>query len=107
MKNLKVWQKLVFMGTLFMVPFAVVTYKMVSSINELGVEFARQEVRGLEYHAPLTALLKDLQQRRGMAAIWLSGDASFKGRLAGKSADIENDLKVVEGVDRRLDGALH
>jgi hypothetical protein len=48
MKNLKVWQKLAVMGTLFMVPFAVVTYKMVSSINGLAVEFARQEVRGLE-----------------------------------------------------------
>src|SRR5206468_1429679 len=65
-----------------------------------------QEVRGLEYHAPLTALLKDLQHR-GMAATWLSGDASFKGKLAGKSADIENELKIVDGVDRRLDGALH
>jgi len=107
MKNLKVWQKLVFMGTLFMLPFAVVTYKMVSSINELSVEFARQELRGLEYHAPLLALLKNLQQHRGMAATWLSGDAVFKGRLAGKSADIENDLKIVDGVDRRLDGALH
>ena len=107
MKNLKVWQKLVFMGMLSMLPFAVVTYKMVSSINELGVEFARQEVRGLEYHAPLLALLKDLQQHRGMAAAFLSGDASFKGRLAGKRADIENALKLVDGVDRRLDGALH
>src|SRR5213593_3784018 len=105
MKNLRVWQKLVLMGTLFLVPFAVVTYKMVSSINELGVEFARQEVRGLEYHAPLLSLLKDLQQHRGMSSAWLSGDASFKGRLAGKRADIENDLKHVDGVDRRLDGA--
>ena len=39
MKNLKVWQKLVLMGTVFMLPFAVVTYKMVSSINELGTDF--------------------------------------------------------------------
>src|SRR6266550_1856418 len=107
MKNLKVWQKLVLMGTLFLLPFAVVTYKMVSSINELSVEFARQEVRRLEYHAPLLALLKDLQQHRGMASAWLSGDAAFKERLAGKRADIENDLKIVEGVDWRLDGALH
>src|SRR6266576_4812716 len=106
MKNLKVWQKLVLMGTVFMLPFAVVTYKMVSSINELGVEFARQEVRGLEYHAPLLALLKDLQQHRGMASAWLSGDASFKRKLADKSTEIENDLKIVDGVDRRLDGAL-
>ncbi len=48
MKNLKIWQKLVLMGAVFMVPFAVVTYEMISSINRLGIEFARQESRGLE-----------------------------------------------------------
>ena len=41
MKNLKVWQKLALMGAVFMVPFAVVTYKMTSSVNALGTEFGR------------------------------------------------------------------
>jgi hypothetical protein len=64
MKNLKVWQKLALMAAVFMVPFAVVSYKMMSSINALGTEFARQEIRGLEYYTPLLALLKDLQKSR-------------------------------------------
>ena len=45
MKNLKVWQKLALMGAVFMLPFAAVTSKMTSSVNTLGVEFARQEIR--------------------------------------------------------------
>ena len=45
MRNLKIWQKLALMGAVFMVPFAVVTYKMTSSINALGVDFARQEIQ--------------------------------------------------------------
>ena len=49
MRNLKTWQKLAVMGAVFMIPFAVVTYKMTSSINAMGVDFARLEVRGLEY----------------------------------------------------------
>jgi methyl-accepting chemotaxis protein len=91
-RNLKVWQKLVVMGAVCMLPFAAITWRMVSSIDELGVEFARQEIRGLEYYRPLLTLLKDLQQHRGMAAAWLSGDASFKERLDSKGTDIENDI---------------
>lgn len=106
MKNLKVWQKLALMAVVFMVPFAVVSYKMISSINALGTEFARQEIRGLEYYTPLLALLKDLQLHRGMASIWLNGDTSFKDSLTGKTADIENDIKRVNEAHQRLDSAL-
>jgi methyl-accepting chemotaxis protein len=106
MKNLNVWKKLALMGAIFMVPFAVVTYKMVSSVNALGTEFARQEIRGLEYYIPLLALLKDLQEHRGMASAWLNGDASFKDNLARKTADIENDIKRVDEANQRLDGTL-
>ena len=53
MRNLRIWQKLLVMGAVFMLPFAVVTYTMVSSINTLGTEFARQEMRGLEVPAAL------------------------------------------------------
>ncbi|HKY08147.1 MAG TPA: methyl-accepting chemotaxis protein [Candidatus Binatia bacterium] len=106
MKNLKVWQKLVLMGAVFMVPFAAVTYKMISSVNVLGTEFARQEIRGLEYYTPLLSLLKNLQLHRGMANALLSGDKSFKETLDGKAAEIENDIKKVHAVNERLNSAL-
>lgn len=107
MRNLRIWQKLLVMGAVFMLPFAVVTYTMVSSINTLGTEFARQEMRGLEYCGPLRKLLQNLQEHRGMAAARLSGDASFKERLATKGADIENEIRKIDEVDRRLDAKLH
>ena len=106
MKNLKVWQKLVLMGAVFMVPFAAVTYKMTSSVNDLGTEFARQEIRGLEYYTPLLALLKNLQLHRGMAGASLSGDPSFKDSLVAKAADIENDIRRVNEVNERLKSSL-
>lgn len=106
MHNLNMWQKLALAGVVFMLPFAVVTWKMASSVNTLGVDYARQEIRGLEYYTPALVLLKDLQQHRGMAAAWLSGDSSFKERLNSKGAEIENDLKNVDAVDRRLGTAL-
>src|SRR5205809_4496423 len=107
MKNLKVWQKLALMGAVFVVPFAFVTYKMASSVNALGTEFARQEIRGLEYYTPLLALLKDLQLHRGMANALFSGDISFKDSATAKRADIENDIKKIDAVNQQLDSALH
>ncbi|HLG56339.1 MAG TPA: methyl-accepting chemotaxis protein [Vicinamibacterales bacterium] len=94
MRNLKVWQKLALMGAVFMVPFAVITYKMISSIDALGVEFTRQEIRGLEYYGPAGALMKSLQLHRGLP-----------GETAG--ADVERDLEAFDSVDQRLGATLH
>ncbi len=107
MKNLKVWQKLVLLGAIFMIPFAGVTYVMISSINELNIEFARQEARGVQYYTPLLALLKDVQQHRGLAAAWLNGDTSFKDLVTAKNAEIEKDIAAVTQADQHLDSALH
>ena len=107
MKNLRVWQKLVLMGIVFVLPLAVVTYRMTASINTLGTEFAEQELRGLEYTRPLLKLLQDLQQHRGMTSALLSGDTAFEGRVDSKRADVENDIRTIDEVNGRLDGALH
>jgi methyl-accepting chemotaxis protein len=107
MNKLKVWQKLTAMGAVLMLPFGVVTYKMTASINTLGTEFARQEIRGLEYYSPALALLKDLQRHRGTASAWLSGDASFKRPFTATRTDIDNDIRKVDEIDRRLGAALH
>ena len=106
MRNLKAWQKLGLLGTISLLPFAAVTYKMASSINTLGVEFARQEMRGLEYYAPLSELLKDLQLSRSLTALSFSGDGSSKAMLANTRTNLENDLRKVDEVDQRLDAAL-
>jgi methyl-accepting chemotaxis protein WspA len=102
MRDLRIWQKLLLLGVVLMVPFAAVTYEMVHSIRELGVEFAQQEARGLEHHRPLLPLLQHLQQHRGMSNALLSGDASFKDKLTAKSAEIEADLRKVDAVDARF-----
>src|SRR5215212_722499 len=102
MRNLKVWQKLALMGIVFMIPFAGVTYKMTSSINALGVDFARQEVVGLEYYTPVSVLMKDLQLHRDIANSLLLGDVSLSDRLARKRVDVENDIKALDEVDARL-----
>jgi methyl-accepting chemotaxis protein len=107
MRNLKAWQKLGLIGAILMLPFAVVTYRMVSSINTLGVEFAQQEIRGLDYYSPLNTLLKNLQLHRSLTTLSFSGDASAKAALGSTRAAVESDLTAVDQGDQRLDAALH
>jgi exonuclease VII small subunit len=80
---------------------------MASSINILGVEFARQEIRGLEYYTAASALLTDLQQHRALAAGLINGVQSFKEPFYSKSAEIEADIQKLEEVDKRLEASLH
>jgi methyl-accepting chemotaxis protein len=107
MKNLKVWQKLAVMGVVFLILFAGITWRMITTINTLKVEFTQREIHGLDYCTPLLALVKDMQQHRGMANAFLNGDTSFKEGLAAKDNDLEKSLKRVDDVDRRLDAVLH
>jgi len=106
MKNLKLWQRFALMGAVTLLPFTLLTYRMVSSIRLLSVNFAQQELIGVAYCRPLLSLLKDLQVHRGMTAASLSGDASFASALDAKHVEIENDLESVDAVDHQLGGAL-
>jgi len=107
MRNLKIWQKLLLLGAVLMVPFAIVTSRMVLSIHALGVDFAEQEARGLEHYRPLLSLLMHLQQHRGMTNAWLNGDPSFKDKASAKGAQIEADLAKVDELDLRYGAEFH
>ena len=106
LKNLKVWQKLALLGVVLMVPFAVVTYELVASVNKLGIEFARKELRGTEYFHPLLNLLKLCQQHRDLAGGFLSGDTSLKDRLAAAETEIDKAIEAVDATDQRLNAVL-
>jgi methyl-accepting chemotaxis protein len=106
MKHLKVWQKLALMGAVFVLPFAVVTYALVTSVNSLGVNFSRQELRGLEYYTPALALARGLQLHRGLVSAAARGDTALGAGLASARADVENGISALDEVNRRLAGAI-
>jgi methyl-accepting chemotaxis protein len=106
MKRMKVWQKLGFLGLIFVIPLGVFSYKMLASMRAMGVDFARQEALGVEYLTPVYDLLEDLQQHRDLAAGSLSGDAAFGEKLAAKRGEIGADLRLVDAVNEKLGEAL-
>src|SRR5687768_11324262 len=104
MKHLRVWQKLAVLGILFLVPFAVVTFKLVSSVNTLSIEFNKQEGRGVEYIDRLLALLHNVQDHRDLAA--LSSIDPSKDELQAKASAIEKDIQGVDDVERNYGSIL-
>src|SRR5476651_895355 len=98
LKNLKVGQKLALMGVVFLLPFAVVTYELITSVNTLGVKFATKESRGLEYCAPLLKLLPALQERRELACL-ATPEHPLTQELAANAAEIQSQIEAVDEAD--------
>src|SRR5476651_895121 len=105
-KNLKVGQKLALMGVVFMIPFAAVTYKLITSVDTLGVEFASKESHGLEYCAPLVKLLQDLQERRELDCLATS-QHPLTEELAANATEIQRQIQAVDEADTRLNPILN
>jgi hypothetical protein len=55
MKNLKIWQKLLLLAAVFMLPFLIVTATLLSTVKE-QVDFAQGELDGVDYAVPLLKL---------------------------------------------------
>jgi methyl-accepting chemotaxis protein len=106
MRNLKVAQKLALMGAVFLVPFALVTYKLTTTISALGVDAATREVGGLSYVRPALTLARDLQIHRDLVNASLAGEQSFVAALSAKRTEIEADVKALDVIDHDLNAVL-
>ena len=98
MQNLKVWLKLAVLGGVFLVPLIIVTWQMISSKRELGIEFAQKEIYGTEYNTPVMPLIKLLQEHRGMTNGYLNGDKSFREDIMAKRTEITAQFDAIDAV---------
>lgn len=85
---------------IFILPFTVVVYQLVSEINQ-QIDFAKKEQLGLQYNSPLRKLLEQLQQHRGLLYGYAKGE-NFGELLKQKELAIEESIAAVELVDKRL-----
>jgi len=106
MKRMKVWQKLGFLGIVFLIPLTIFSYKMIASMRAMGIGFAEQERIGVEYLMPLYTLLEDLQQHRDRAAALLNGESGFAERMIAKRGEVLTDLRLIDTIDQRLGATL-
>ncbi len=99
MKNLKIWQKLALLAAIFSIPFLVVTWTLLSTVNAEGVSFARQERDGLQAALPLLRIGQDLQRHRNLADRVLAGDATQRPALQSAGAQLQTDLRAMDAVE--------
>ncbi|TSA41077.1 MAG: PAS domain S-box protein, partial [Betaproteobacteria bacterium] len=72
-----------------------------------GIDITRAEQLGVEHVQALRNLLIDVQQHRGMSSAYLNGDHSFKSALVAKRQDIENGIKALDALDKRMGTSFH
>lgn len=105
LNRLKYPQKFTLIGLLILIPVVATLALLVTEMNK-EIEFAQKEKSGVEYLLTVKQLLKDLQQHRGMASTYLSGDKSFQEKLVTKQREIEKDIQIIDSVDQRMGNTL-
>jgi PAS domain S-box-containing protein len=89
---------------IFILPFAVVVYQLISEID-LKTHFTQQELYGNEYLRPIEQLLLDVSQTQLKVHRYLRGDAAAETVLQPQ-ATIDQDLQQLAEVERSLGTTL-
>ncbi|MFA0740670.1 MAG: hypothetical protein DFNUSKGM_000777 [Candidatus Fervidibacter sacchari] len=105
MQRLNFKRRIALIGAVFVVPLLFVAYQLNNKL-QADIAFTRQELKGNECLKPLLPLIQHLQQHRGAASGYLSGDRSFKETMAQKQAEIAEDIKAVDAVMERYGDEL-
>lgn len=96
---------------IFIVPFGVVVYQLISEINT-GVDFAQKERLGIEYNSKSRKLLENLIEYRYLLNLSLVSNTSNTSntdlltQLSQQQSKIEAEIKAIDAVDLRLGNTL-
>lgn len=99
MSRLWYWQKFAVLTVLFTIPVGFALFSFTTQINK-SIAFAEKEIIGVQYISPVSMLLQDLQQHRGMASLYLRGDESFLPLLLEKEKKIQEDFDLINIKDQ-------
>ena len=105
MRRLSYPMKFVLIGIMF-VPFIAFGYLLINQYNERS-QFAVQESVGLDYLEPVRVFLQNVQQHRGMANAFLSGNPSFRDKISVKQKDLAQIIASVDDLDQALGQQLN
>jgi PAS domain S-box-containing protein len=100
MNRLTFPRKFALIGLFFAIPLGLVMYFLIGEMNN-GIEFANKEVLGTEYLRPVIRLVGSLQMHRGRSYALAQSEGNDK-ELARIAAQIDEDIRAVDTVDRKL-----
>ena len=97
MRRMDFKRRILFIGGVFILPILVTIYQL--NIRwQADIAFTRQELKGTECLSPFLTLIQHVQQHRGLAQGFLSGDASFGTTMQQKQLEIADDLRAIDTV---------
>ncbi len=105
LNQLKIWQKLALLVAALGVPIVLLVYLLVTEKNA-DIDFTRKEILGVQYLKPGRMLLQNLAEHRGMSNAYLSGDASFREKIAAKQNQLAEDIKAMDAIDAQYGDTL-
>jgi methyl-accepting chemotaxis protein len=98
-RTTRIWMKLAAIALSFIVPLVITTYFLVKEQN-IKIDFAQQELEGIDYLRPLSKLYVHTEL---YGALLRQGDEAQASRL---ESTIDGDLREVVAVDARLKDSL-
>ncbi len=104
-KKLSLTQRFSALLALFVGITCAVLFLLISAQNE-PINFGKQEVLGNTYQKPLENTLRNLMLHRLIAQRALYGDNQNKKQLSDIQKKVDEDLKVVEGVNEKIGSDL-
>ncbi len=98
--SLKIWPKLLLITLAFLVPFVVVTGRLIYTQNQT-IDFSLKETYGVKYLRPTKRLLVALEQHLVVSDQVLRGDVQAAARQVEAAAQVDSALRSVVSIDRR------
>ncbi len=100
MNRLRYPRKFALMAFVISLPFLTFMYLLINEINT-DTAFAKKEGLGARYNQAIMIFFRDLQQHRGMANAFISGDISFKKELLKVQARIDDNIRAIDRLDKK------
>src|SRR5207248_1098811 len=106
MNRLTYPRKFLLISVLFLAALGLIMYFL---LNELGerIDFTAKEIVGTRYLRPLVQVFRHAGEARRLARVYARGERTSRPELVRKLADIDEDLKAVDAVDRDLGVSLN
>lgn len=104
--NMPLAKKLFVLSGIFTLVIVFLAWGRLSYQKNASIDFAQQELAGVQYYLPIRTLAQHLQQHRGISAAALSpgADANIKERRVAKQQEVEADIRTVEATHAKYVG---
>lgn len=98
MNRLKYPKKFIVIFLLFLIPMTSLLTLEIKGLNE-DVSISNRQRNGLEYSVAVRTLIQQIQQHRGLAAIYLGGKVETKENVSKKQLDIKKAIENLDNLD--------